>query len=403
MNNLGILYHYEMKKLLLRKVTWISLLVGIIIISGMIISDMVGDYYVGDKYIDTKYNMYVTDQNYRKALDGRTIDQSLLEEMASAYNKVPKNIEKYSQTEEYQKYARPYSEIFNFVRDAMRMNVENAMLWSPNEKNLYQERNNVLEEIWEDKNLSNKEKEYWRNKELTIEKPFVYYDTENYFMIIRLFSVMSLLVLLLESFCLSNLFSEEHSRRTDQLILSSKNGKNTLYCAKLLAGISLTFGLILIFTIVSLSLIFFIYGTNGMNAIFQLILTNYSYPITIGEAIIIMYVCLFITGIVFSIIIMVLSEILGRSIHTLTITSGAIILAMVFKISSQYRLLSQIWDYLPTKFMLSYENIFDIRLINIFGSYFTSWQFVPIIYILSSIFILFIGKKVYTNYQVGNR
>ena len=58
------------------------------------------------------------------------------------------------------------------------------------------------------------------------------------------FARINMLCLLWLSFIgigLANFFGEEHIRRTDQLILCSKNGKEPLYLAKMAAGI--TFGI----------------------------------------------------------------------------------------------------------------------------------------------------------------
>ena len=53
--------------------------------------------------------------------------------------KVPIN-EKYSASEEYQTYARPYSAIFNFVRNTTQMTFSEIMQWTPDFDDLYARR-----------------------------------------------------------------------------------------------------------------------------------------------------------------------------------------------------------------------------------------------------------------------
>lgn len=107
MNNFGTLFNYEIKKLLKRKILWITLLICLIITGFSVVGSLTGTYYVDGVKADTHYNMFFTDLAYQKALDGREIGQTLLEEMSRAYGMIPPTAERYTTTEEYQKYARP--------------------------------------------------------------------------------------------------------------------------------------------------------------------------------------------------------------------------------------------------------------------------------------------------------
>ena len=49
------------------------------------------------------------------------------------------------------------------------------------------------------------------------------------------------------------------------------------------------------------------------------------------------------------------------------------------------------------------ENIFDIRLISMFGHCLSAWQVVPIVYILTGVAVTMAGKIIYRNYQVSGR
>lgn len=126
-----------------------------------------GNYYVDGELIDTNYNMYQTDKHYSEALNGRAIDQSLLEETIAAYRKIPEVAGRhYTLTKEYQQYARPYSEIFNFIRQISGMQTSEVMLsWQPDEDDLYAKRQAWLLSLWKDLSLSEGEIAYWPERE----------------------------------------------------------------------------------------------------------------------------------------------------------------------------------------------------------------------------------------------
>lgn len=402
MNNFGTLFNYEIKKLLKRKILWITLLICLIITGFSVVGSLTGTYYVDGVKADTHYNMFFTDLAYQKALDGREIGQTLLEEMSRAYGMIPPTAERYTTTEEYQKYARPYSEIFNFVRITANMTVSETLEWVPDEEDLYVRRLAMLEKTWQDTGLSDGEKSFWLQKDAEVETPFIFAVTEGYSALFRAFTSIGILVLLSVAVCISSVFPDEHTRKTDQLILCSTHGKDGAYWAKILAGVSFSLGLSLIVSAFAFTLAFCVYGAEGFSAAFQLIYVYCSYPLTVGKATLLMYGVLAASSVLFSIFVMVLSERLHGSIATLAAATGLLILGMVFSVPSQYRIPSQIWAWLPNC-ILSPQNLFDVRLLSVFGRYFTAWQAVPVIYFLAAFLLIIAGRAVYRHYQVSGR
>lgn len=405
MNNLWTLYRYELKKIAGRKrmLIWITLSVCILCIIFTVTDNLITSNAVNGKAADSFYNQFQIDRNYRMALSGRQINQDLLEETIAGYRKIPETQEWYTATEEYQLYARPYSDIFNLIRSFTNMSASDTIRWQPDEKAFYAARDSLLESSWQTLRLSEAEKEFWREKETQVQKPMVYLFHEGYFVSITdSFLVVGLLMLLFVAVCMSGAFPEEHVQRTDQLILSSAKGKNTVYWAKILAGISVSAAASILMTALTIGLSLGIYGAKGFQAALQLTHITYSYPLTMGQACLILYGILAITSIVVSVFIMVLSELLHSSIATLAISAGGIMAGMVFHIPVQYRILAQLWDCLPTSF-LSPSNIFDERLITVFGHHFTSWQAVPVVYIFCGTAVMIAGKYIYRRYQVSGR
>ena len=220
MNIFLTLYHYELKKILGRKLVWIALFLCIGCIIFAEIGNLSGNYYVEGEAVDTHYHMFQVDSAYQRALSGRVVGQELLEETMSAYSKIPKTAERYTETEEYQKYARPYSDIFQIIWRWIERNPWYEG-WQAEEQSLYEARADRQEEAWTDLFLSDTEKAFWQEQEEKINKPFTYYYHEGYSTILKDLATVGILMLLLTAVCLSGVFPEEHMRRTDQMILSS--------------------------------------------------------------------------------------------------------------------------------------------------------------------------------------
>ena len=208
MNNFGVLYRFELKKIWKRKIVYAALAVCFLATAMIFIGEFSGSYDIDSEKADTQYPMFLTDRNYQQMLNGREINQSLLEETVKAYGMIPATAEKYSTTEEYQTYARPYSAIFNFVRNTTQMTFSEIMQWTPDFDDLYARRQSMLENQWISKNLSEKEKAFWQQKEAEIHTPFVYQVTESYDVLFRAVTTIGLLVLMTTGICLSGVFAE---------------------------------------------------------------------------------------------------------------------------------------------------------------------------------------------------
>lgn len=402
MNQFGTIYRYELKKAARRKLVWVTLSICLLGIIFTPFSNLLGSYYVDGVLTDTHYHMFQVDSEYRRALSGREINQELLEETIVAYRQIPADADRYTVTEEYQAYARPYSEIFNLLRSWTNMDFSSVVNWEPDEKVLYEMRRNQLENDWQSViSLSGPEKDYWRERESLLNTPFTYYYNEGYVMLMNCFLTVGVLMLLFVSICLPSVFSDEHARKTDQLMLSSAKGKDTAYWAKLAAGATLAAGSSALMSALTWVLTLGFYGAEGFGTSMQ-IYTNYSFPLTMGQACLIAYGILILTSVLMGVLVMFLSEVFHSGIAALAVSTSLIISGNVIMIPEEYRFLSQLWDCTPMAFLQTW-NIFSVRLINVFGHCFTRWQVVPVVYILCAVVIAVVGKRVFEKYQVTGR
>lgn len=401
-NNLGSLFQFELKKLAKRKLLWITTLISLLCIGLTATFGLFGSYYVDGEPVESNYEIFKTDQVYQKALSGRAIDQKLIQETIDAYMKIPMGIERYTLTQEYQAYARPYSDIFHLIHHWTGMELSDIRSQKMDEDILYMSRTKLLEKEWQAILLTENEKEFWRDKENQMIVPFTYHYHEGYEITLDAFLTIGTVMLFCIAICLSSVFSEEHTRRTDQLMLSSAKGKTTAYWAKILAGITISVAAAALMSLTTIILCLSIYGAEGFETPMQIYVTTFSYPMTMGEACLLAYGVLIITSILTGVFVMVLSELLHSGVATLAISSGLIMLGQIIYVPEQYRILAQIWDWTPMVY-LSTWNVFDQRTLTLFGRCFTSWQVVPVIYILLSVVLAVVGKNIYQRYQISGR
>lgn len=205
MKHFGTLYLFEWKKLLGKRIVWISFLLVLLMLAIAVFSPLIGGYYIDGKYMGTTYEMHQTDRAYAKTLNGRKIDQNLLEETIEAYRKIPKDLDiHYMATDEYQKYARPYSEIFVFLRQMTGMMTSELMYsWEPDENDLSAKRRAYLLSYWKEQRLSAGEIEFWSSLENQIKTPYIYQEHGGYDIIFSCYQGIGFFMLMLIGISLS--------------------------------------------------------------------------------------------------------------------------------------------------------------------------------------------------------
>lgn len=403
MEQFKTLYRYELKKITGKKLFKITLALFLLLAAVLVVIQLTGKSYVDGVVVDTHYHMFLVDREYERALSGRAIDQSLLDETIAAYRTIPDPEDRYTLTEEYQTNARPYSAIYQLIsRWTDTLLLEDVLRLDVSESSFYEARSALLKKEWQKYFLTETEQNFWLKKETEISTPYTYYYHEGYTTLYKTFNAFAILIPLFIAICLSGVFAEEHARRTDQLSLSAVNGKTTLYLAKILAGITVS---VCSCTLIVLTAFLFslgIFGTDGFGMPVQATLYAFSYPMSIGESCLITGVMALFVSALMSVFVMLLSEVLHNSTAALSVCTGFIILASMVSIPPGYRVLSQIWDWLPFSF-LERMHVFDVRTIPVFGHCLVSWQIVPVLYLLLSAGIASLGWRVYRRYQVSGR
>lgn len=395
---------YEIKKILMRKSTIVAfvLLFGIQVF--LAIAGSLGSTYVEDIFVETHGERNRIERENGIALSGRELDEELLAEITQAYGKIEWSDRAYLLSEEYQTEVRKFSDLIGRLKAWGFGSVlsEGGLT----EEAFYEMREIRRDELWDNQQLSEKERAYWLEKEENLEFPFTYEYTTAYEYLLTMHGGYMCCMLLTFFIAVSmvGVFTEEHSRKTDQLVLCTKYGRCRLYFAKILAGSIVVFGTNLLFVVAALAGNFFSYGVEGFHAAIQVAAAFwYSYELSAGEAVLLIMGLLLLSSVMVAVFTMVLAEILRSAIGAMAIIIGGLFAARLVVIPASWGFLSQMWNYIPINLLKVDQGFTDLRLVSVFGLQLTSWQFAPILYVVITVALIVIGNKVYKSYQVSGR
>lgn len=366
----------------------------------------------------TGYELMVIDRDAARRLSGKMIDDTLLHKMQESYHDkedtesgttyetdrstgfkssvVSADAEESEGTDTQGnetdiKNTRKYAPLFTYITTFIS---DHDTALNVNAKELYQERQREVSQCWNDQLLSEDDISYWEKKEQQIEMPLTYEYTEGWSDLFKHICPLNYMLLLLTAMCLSGVFSIEHLRKTDQLILCSRHGKGPLYLAKILAGITFAVVSALLLFLVSAGASLLIYGMDGFHAALQLALSLSSLPISVGAAVMIILVTFLAVSVLYSIVTMFLSEWLKNSVAVMAILAGSMIFTMMIDIPYGLRTASHIYDLLPTTLLVHWQ-LWDDRLVPVLGTYLTNFQTAWGIYLVIGAVLVLFGAKIY--------
>lgn len=402
MNNFWTLVHFELKKILYRKITWISfgLVVAVMLACGVfkaIVSHEV------DGVSVTAYAEEMQRKAEEKRIVGCLVNDGLLENMFQAMA-----------TDEAA--FLPYRTLYNeLVRDLCGSNTlalstgsvagaKEALGIRPEEELIYTARRQQVERSMKNQYLTEGEKEYWRNvldNDTSEPWEYDYYQGVDFVWVSAYTAIV--LVALMLAVCLSNLFADEHQKRTDQLVLCTRNGKAVLLAAKMTAGGLFTMvstGLVLLATSVPQLVLF---GADGWKAPIQLLVPNSMVQMTFGEMILYTYALAMLASLLYCSIILCCSEIFRNStVAVMAVIVVLVLVPMMIVVPYEYRVLSQVFDLNPIS-VLAIWSATDLRLVPFFGSYLTVHQVAPVLYAVLAAGFVLLGRRAYLKFQVRGR
>lgn len=379
MKQFWLLTKWEYIKLLRRKIVWITLGIMSVLCVFSSVGGLFGSYYIEGERVMSHWEMLKQDQKAAGKYEGRKIDQSLLDDLNQAASEdessVPTDLE---------------TLVMNITRDDS---------FDISEEKLYQTRKDKMESLWTELFLTEGEKEYLRDLNERLEIPLTYHYSQGYQNMTELMYTMAFMQVLLIAVCVPAIFSDEHTRRMAPLLQASRFGKGLLYGAKIFAGLSFSLVGTVFLCLLQAVPTFCIYGVEGFGASIQLQDTNASWLLTIGQVVLILFGICLVLSLFHGMCAMLLGDLARNSLIPMAVMTGFLLFSALFNVPQQYRILSQIWDCIPAN-LQAYWGAFGNYMIPVAGHYLKTWQAVPVIYLMVTIVLFVIGRRIYCRYQV---
>lgn len=379
------LYKFELRKIINRKILWIT---GGILLMGLLLWGLASAVLPQSREYSTVslsgLEMNRAEREAAEQIAGRKIEQKLLDEMQPAY-------EEFIVDGNYKK-ALPYLDIYNFIGTVLETNAS-AEILNCDSDTFYAMLNTKLEA----NTMAGREENISYNEPLFYQGYF-----DGWRQMASMMKVLACMEIMFIAICLSTVFTVEHTRKTDQVILCSRFGKKRLYFAKLMAGLTVGIAFTLILTLLMFGIIAFLYGFDGYNTILQFVLMR-PFNLTLGQAVMILIGLSFAGAILVSVFTMALSELTKNSVSTIGIITGILILTMfIMEMPANLKILSEIWYMLPSN-LASLNGAFRYSMFLLGEGAMLSYQIAPIVYFAMAIIFSIIGNVVYNRYQISGR
>lgn len=387
MKNFWTLFGYEMKKLLKRKLSWAVVLV----LTGFCVWGVVhhGPYgpgwnvpvfdedgnETGEIIRISPEELYETRQKTAGVLDGRVMDDELFQEMlASVPSADPSNpAEVYAQCLYFWREDATYHSVYNMV-DGLFQEPETvtaegfyAAQW---------EQTRIYCEKYGGGRLSPPEVDYWMEQSAKLQRPFVYQDDwrGTTYAIDYMYILIGLLPVA-AAVCVGTVFPEDRRTRVDALVFATRKSRMPLYLAKVLAGatVAALAGLV----IVGATAITFlaVWGTDGLDAPFQMCYIASPRPAAIWQILLPMLVLLVLYTLVCGGIAMLVSALTRSAIVGLAVP------VLLVQVLDRWAPMPYGWaGYLPDNLM-GWSGPYNVELVKVLGVYLDNFQFGPILYL----------------------
>ena len=320
--------------------------------------------------------------------NGRTLDETMFSEILS----VTDDIGDFTVDNN-----RKYFDARNWLREVMGYKTRFTDI---DPAKVYDERTKAIEECFDDEILTEDEKNFWRQKETEVEKPFTFYSDWIPAGILEGSTNYSIYLIILVSTSLAMIFSMETQRKTDPMICATINGTKRLYFAKVLAGVTYILGCL--FIIIAGFMIYTgtRWGFPGMQAAVQIYWPLACEDMTLWELEGIIIVLLTVFALLLSAFSLLISNITRNGVATMAIVIGGClgIFALSTSVPLEKRFLNQAIQFLSPS-VISSRIVYEFRLVKL-GRYFTVSQFVPMLYIALSVILVIAGYVVYARHEI---
>lgn len=397
---------YEYKKILGRKSNWIAIGFLFLFVFLFGFGGLMGDVRVGEEKVDNYYNMNQKGCRALREMEGKKLDDAFFDEARAV---AADSIDVTEEQEElltlkngwdnYCRYYMPYGHM-----EELCLSYLDKAMGEMDEDAFYQGREKLMQENYEAQKLSQEVIAFHKKENRQVETPLAYGNMKGFEQYFGIQYGLGVCLAFIVAICLAPLFAGEYASKMDQMILSSRYGKNKVILAKLFTGFSFTLILTLLVFGLDLLEIGMIYGFDGWNLPVQITREgfNLSIPINLLQMLMIFLLCGIFASCMIGVVVMFLSV-------KMKTPFGAIILAFIFifvPIVLNYIVpAGSLWCLLvrgtPTSMMMGWMGVSDqMALIGNHCLYF--FQFVPMAYICLAAGLFVWIYHSFRRHQAGN-
>ena len=415
MHNLGTLYGFELKKLFHRKMIWIALAILTGVSVFLPASQVIGKLYMsadatgGEAQVWSHYEIVQRQRTDPAHLEGRALDTELIREAIDAMGIISRTTTPVlgrdnAETSVTVRQADPdelswtldgyvvqgqYGDIYNTVWSMVGEENVTEDLTADDYYAAVDDQRARGYASW----LTEDEIAWWTAQAAKLEEPLILtgYPDGGWTFLAETAYVGNLFIFLFAIIALSGLFPMERQRRTDALTLCAKNGKTPLYCAKLLAGLTVSFcgGLVILGSMAAACLIL-LGPEDAATAVQQLMNPTWGTPLTVRHLALTVCGIYLAASLVHAAFVMAASLCTKGGTSAMAVCFGAMLLfIMVAALPVPQRALSQAWSLLPATLGAS-GFVYDPRLVHI-GGYLTSYQAAPLLWLVMALALAGLG------------
>lgn len=366
MNNFGTLLGFELKKLLINKITILLLVLFAMFLFGVTMLEYM---------VISPENKFTAERE--SELEGRKIDDELMAKVAEEAAKYGSlaEIDGNSLYYHVSKYINRARGTYLTIPD-LSASVSSEDLTG---ESFYRNRETLLDHLHDYFQLDGSEKSYWQSKESEIVKPFTWYANYGVSAMRGNFGMTTALATITIGICLSGIFASESRYRTDALIMCTKEGVKTLPLIKIMAGeiFSLIVSSMLLVSVQLPHILF--NGLHGTGTACQIIVPFSSYPYTSGKLLLIYTGLFLLAGLMIGAAAILLSQVLNNVIAAGGLICFAVLADLFLTIPPKYRIFSQVRFLTPLQVLIN-SSMTDPRLVRIGSIYLTAFQISAILY-----------------------
>ena len=199
---------------------------------------------------------------------------------------------------------------------------------------------------------------------------------------------------------LSGIFSDEYTSGADSLILSSKHGKSLVIGAKLFTAFSVSAVLIALLSGISLIESFIVWGASGANGSLELVSGIFPYPITIGQAALLYFICMLAGCIMVTAITALFSANLQLPFNTIVIMTALLIIPLFISIPEGAPVwISCLVNLLPAGMFAFWGAMFEFQY-EIFGLVIPPYIFLPVFAVIVTCICSYFAGRGFKSHQI---